>query len=73
MSTVIKCPRCGFGLSQVLVIESMDEELAENSGMYCPVCFAEEMLIRCKDFEQINKQYQGLRRMTGGLDSALAA
>lgn len=55
--TAPKCPACGFVLRQIVLIESVDEVLWDQSGMYCPICVATEVIGRAREFDALKPCY----------------
>lgn len=52
--SAVVCPECGYDLSRaVLSVESVDEELWEQSGIYCPMCFANAVIARASELEPL--------------------
>lgn len=62
---VVACPACGSNLTtEVVSIESFDDELWELSGLYCPTCLERAIVERCKEFAELDKKYSRFVRST---------
>ncbi len=59
------CRECGYQLRHIVLVESIDEELWDASGMYCPMCVCQEVINRAGDFEALHRSYQQARLFMG--------